>query len=102
VLDVAMDIVTPRNVDEVVAMLKREILKTQETDMEKGTAYRTMLIKAIHACAAKFPDVAGSVIDTLMDFMGGEGALEVVVFVRAIIEQVSEPRAKRASHNNLI
>jgi len=92
VLDVTMDIVTARNVDEVCTTLKREVLKTSDTDMEKGTAYRQMLIQAIHSCAMRFPDVAESVVGVLMDFMGGDGAMEVVVFVRAIIEQYPDLR----------
>lgn len=39
-------------------VLKREVVRTQETGMEKGTQYRTMLIQAIHSCASKFADVA--------------------------------------------
>lgn len=32
--------------------------------MEKGTQYRTLLIQAIHACAAKFADVAERCVHT--------------------------------------
>lgn len=39
-------------------VLKREVLRTQESGMEKGTQYRTLLIQAIHGCATKFADVA--------------------------------------------
>ena len=45
--------------------------------------------QAIHACAVKFPDVAGSVIHLLMDFLGDPNtaaALDVVFFVREIME----------------
>jgi coatomer subunit beta len=87
VLEVTMDLVTPRNIDEVVQLLKRELLRTQEADMEKGLAYRTLLIQAIHTCAQKSPEVASSVVHVLMDFLGGEGALEVALFVRTIVDQ---------------
>eukprot|EP00588_Corethron_pennatum_P010419 CAMPEP_0194266752 /NCGR_PEP_ID=MMETSP0169-20130528/1552_1 /TAXON_ID=218684 /ORGANISM="Corethron pennatum, Strain L29A3" /LENGTH=950 /DNA_ID=CAMNT_0039007509 /DNA_START=102 /DNA_END=2954 /DNA_ORIENTATION=- len=87
VLDVCMDIVSARNVAEVMTNLKREVLKTQESDMEKGTVYRAMLIESIHQCASRFPDVADGVVHTLMDFLGGDGALQVILFVRAIVEQ---------------
>jgi len=97
VLDVAMDIVTPRNVTEVVATLKREVQKTtQENDstMEaKGMVYRNMLITAIHGCAVRFPEVAESVVHTLMDFLSTDGGMQVVIFVRAIIEQYPDLRA---------
>jgi coatomer subunit beta len=35
----------------------------------------------------QFPDVADSVIHVLMDFLNGEGAIDVILFVRAISEQ---------------
>ena len=91
VLDIAMDIVTSRNVTEVVANLKREVTKTTEDDSNtseaKGSYYRGMLIRAIHGCAVRFPQVAESVVHVLMDFLSTDGAMQVIIFVRAIIEQ---------------
>jgi len=96
VLEVAMDIVTNRNVKDVVVTLKREVQKTtSETDSSvesKGSVYRSMLIKAIHGCATRFPDVAESVVDTLMDFISTDGDMQVVIFVRAIVEQYPDLR----------
>lgn len=96
VLDVAMDIVTARNVSDVVSTLKREVAKTsQENDstMEaKGMVYRNMLIRAIHGCAVRFPNVAESVVHTLMDFLSTDGGMQVVIFVRAIVEQYPDLR----------
>jgi coatomer subunit beta len=45
-----------------------------------------MLIHAIHTCAVKFPDVANSVVNLLMDFLSAEGAVDVIRFVREIVE----------------
>ena len=91
VLEVAMDVVTSRNVKDVVGTLKREVQKTtaeNDNSVEaKGAVYRTMLIQAIHGCAARFPDVAESVVHTLMDFISTDGDMQVIVFVRAIVEQ---------------
>lgn len=96
VLDVSMDLLTSRNVVEVVTTLKREVVKTtQENDptMEnKGVVYRNMLIRAIHSCAVRFPHVAESVVHTLMDFLSGDGGIQVIIFVRAIVEQYPELR----------
>ena len=50
--------VGPRNIEEVVQVLKREVVRTRDSDMEKGGAYRTMLIQSIHTCAVRFPDIA--------------------------------------------
>jgi len=60
-------------------------VKTQSKELEKTGEYRQMLVQAIHACAIKFPDVAGSVVHLLMDFLGDQNvasALDVVFFVR--------------------
>lgn len=51
------------------------------------TPYR--LAQAMHHCAVKFPDVAGTVIHLLMDFLSNSNAasaLDVIVFVREILE----------------
>ncbi|KAJ3681868.1 hypothetical protein LUZ60_014441 [Juncus effusus] len=91
VLDIVLDLVSPKNVDEVVLFMKKEVVKTQagESDKDSGGEYRQMLVKAIHACTVKFPEVAGSVVHLLMDFLGDSNvasAIDVVLFVREIIE----------------
>ena len=91
-LAVAMDLVTPRNILEVVTLLKKEVVRTQETDMDKASEYRHVLIRSIHQCAVRFPDVAEGVIHTLMDFLDTDGAMDVVLFVRSIVEQYPDLR----------
>ncbi|XP_062197148.1 coatomer subunit beta-1 [Phragmites australis] len=89
VLDLVLDLLTPRNVEEVVLYLKKEVVKTQAAEAEKGGDYRQMLVQAIHACTVKYPEVAGSVVHLLMDFLGDTNvaaAVDVVLFVREIIE----------------
>ncbi|XP_020225827.1 coatomer subunit beta-1 [Cajanus cajan] len=88
-LDIALELITPRNIDEVVMMLKKEVVKTQSGEHEKNGEYRQMLVQAIHTCAIKFPEVASTVVHLLMDFLGDSNvasAMDVVVFVREIIE----------------
>jgi len=88
-LDIALDLVNPKNIDEVISILKKEINKTQSKELEKGGEYRQMLIQAIHTCAVKFPDVASSVVDVLMDFLGDSNvasAVDVITFVREVVE----------------
>ncbi|KAL7517395.1 hypothetical protein ACHAWX_002320 [Stephanocyclus meneghinianus] len=91
VLDVAMALVTSKNVAEVVTTLKREVAKTTQESSDsseaKGKVYRNMLIQAIHGCAVRFPDVAESVVHTLMDFLSSDGGMQVIIFVRAIVER---------------
>jgi len=96
VLDVAMTLVTSKNVAEVVTTLKREVSKTtqesSDSSEDKGKVYRNMLITAIHGCAVRFPDVAESVVHTLMDFLSSDGGMQVIIFVRAIVERYPDLR----------
>lgn len=88
-LDISLELINPRNIDEVVLTLKKEVVKTQNRELEKNGEYRQMLVQAIHTCAVKFPDVAASVVHLLMDFLGDANtasALDVIYFVREIIE----------------
>ncbi|CAN1220311.1 Coatomer subunit beta-1 [Linum perenne] len=88
-LDIALDLITARNVNEIVQMLKKEVVKTQGGELEKNGEYRQMLVQAIHSCAIKFPEVASTVVHLLMDFLGDSNiasAIDVVIFVREIIE----------------
>ncbi|GLT85171.1 hypothetical protein SLE2022_033670 [Rubroshorea leprosula] len=94
-LDIVLELITPRNINEVVLTLKKEVVKTQSGELEKNGEYRQMLIQAIHSCAVKFPEVASTVVHLLMDFLGDSNvasAIDVVVFVREIIE--TNPRLR--------
>jgi vesicle coat complex subunit len=44
-LDIALDLITPRNIDEVVLTLKKEVVKTQNKELEKVGEYRQMLVQ---------------------------------------------------------
>ncbi|PRQ51936.1 putative coatomer beta subunit (COPB1), coatomer beta subunit, appendage platform protein [Rosa chinensis] len=88
-LDIVLDLITPGNIDEVVMMLKKEVVKTQGAELEKNGEYRQMLVQAIYSCAVKFPAVASTVVHPLMDFLGDTNlasAMDVAIFVREIIE----------------
>ncbi|XP_059641322.1 coatomer subunit beta-1-like [Cornus florida] len=88
-IDIALELITSQNIDEVVLMLKKEVMKTQNAELEKNGEYRQMLVQAIHSCAIKFPEVASTVVHLLMDFLGDSNvasAVDVVLFVREITE----------------
>ena len=79
-----------------MAVLKKEVQATGAAggggsgggggrDPDAAT-YRGLLISAIHGCAVRFPEVAPSVVQLLMDFLNGDGALSVIEFVREIVE----------------
>jgi hypothetical protein len=81
-LALAIDLVGPRNIEEVMALLKREVIRSQETEMEHGEEYKSLLIQAIHKCATRYAEVADSVVLVLLDFLGGDSGYNVIVCVK--------------------
>ena len=74
-----------RNVEEVVLFLKKQLQRTQESDLDKASEYRQLLIQSIHVTAVKFSEIAASVVHALLEFLGdasSSSALHVVAFVR--------------------
>ena len=51
---------------QVVAVLKKDVIKSQSRDVDKGDEYRHILVQAIHTCAIKFPAIAANVVLLLM------------------------------------
>ncbi|ROT36733.1 Coatomer, beta subunit [Sodiomyces alkalinus F11] len=100
-LDIALDMVSSKNVEEVVLLLKKELSKTVDQEYEKSTEYRQLLIHAIHQCAIKFSEVASSVVELLMDFVSDfnrASAVDVINFVKEVVEkfpQLRKPMVQR-------
>ena len=44
-LAIALDLITARNIDEVVLVLKKEAVKTESKELEKAAEYRQILIQ---------------------------------------------------------
>lgn len=93
-LAIALDLLSPRNVTDVVNLLKKEMVKSSQAaaanENEKIGEYRQMLIQSIHQAAVKFPEIAGSVVDVMMDFLSDpntSAAVDVIMFVREVIEK---------------
>lgn len=96
VLNIALGMISSRNVDDVVKFLKKELTKTVNQDFEKNSEYRQLLIQAIHTCAIKFAEVAASVVDLLLDFVGDSNstsAVDVISFVKEVVEIFPNLRA---------
>ena len=88
-LSIMLELVVPKNIGEVMQVLRKEVQKTAGDGGEKNYEYRALLINTIHSAAIKFPDSASLVVPVLMDFLGDENqssAVEVVLFVREILE----------------
>ncbi|KAI9738935.1 MAG: coatomer subunit beta [Claussenomyces sp. TS43310] len=94
-LDIAMSMVSSKNVGEVVLLLKKELSKTVDQEYEKNNEYRQLLIHSIHQCAIKFSEVAASVVDLLMDFIAdfnNTSAVDVISFVKEVVEKFPKLR----------
>uniref|UniRef100_A0A7S1MMQ8 Coatomer subunit beta n=1 Tax=Alexandrium catenella TaxID=2925 RepID=A0A7S1MMQ8_ALECA len=99
VMDICLgSLVSQRNIKEVVALLKKEVIKTmgyEAQGVEGNMEYRRLLIRALHACTGQFVDQAQSVMFLLMDFLTEKDqttATEVVMFLRELIANYSNLR----------
>jgi|TARA_R110002003_G_scaffold30_3_gene1829 coatomer subunit beta len=95
-LSIAMEMISSRNVEEVVLLLKKELMKTVDEQYEKNPEYRSLLISSIHSAAIKFPEVAASVVGSLMDFISdvssNASAVDVISFVKEVVERFPDLR----------
>lgn len=94
-LALAMDLVTTRTVEEMVQLLKKEVLRTAGGEHEDAGRYRQLLVRTLHACSIKFSDVAATVIPVLTDFLSENNeaaATDVLVFVREAIQRFENLR----------
>ncbi|KAI2472672.1 Coatomer, beta subunit [Annulohypoxylon bovei var. microspora] len=94
-LSIALEMVSSKNVEEVILLLKKELSKTVDQEYEKNAEYRQLLIHSIHQCAIKFSEVAASVVDLLMDFIAdfsNSSAVDVISFVKEVVEKFPKLR----------
>ncbi|KAI1485573.1 Coatomer, beta subunit [Biscogniauxia mediterranea] len=94
-LSIALEMVSSKNVEEVILLLKKELSKTVDQEYEKNAEYRQLLIHSIHQCAIKFSEVAASVVDLLMDFIAdfsNTSAVDVISFVKEVVEKFPKLR----------
>lgn len=52
-LNLAMDLVSSRNIGEMVLVLKKEISKTHDVEHEDTGKYRQLLVKTLHSCCIR-------------------------------------------------
>jgi len=124
-LELAMELLSSRNVDEVVQLLKKELIKTEQAannPAESNLAsagggagslgvpgghlgaarsvqdtYRKILMDAMHSCAVKFPDVVATVVHLLVNYLGDESAAAAADVAAFVREIVHEYPALRDS-----
>ncbi|XP_008549424.1 coatomer subunit beta [Microplitis demolitor] len=94
-LALAIDLVTTRTIEEMVQLLKKEVIRTAGGEHEDAGKYRQLLVKTLHTCSIKFPDVAGTVIPVLVDFLAENNeaaATDVLDFIREAIQRFDNLR----------
>lgn len=96
-LELVLDLISSRNVDDVVLYLKKEVAKTESNvAFEKAAEYRTILIRTLHTIGVKFPNQAIQIVPQLMDFLSDSAndasAVDVILFVREAFERLPAMR----------
>jgi len=70
-------------------VLKKEVSKTHtESEQDDSGNYRQLLVRTLHSCCVKYPDVAPTVVPMLTEFLGDtneQAALDVLLFVREAV-----------------
>jgi len=96
-LNLALDLISSRNVEEMVLVLKKEVVKTNNAVEHEDTGkYRQLLVRTLHQCSVKFPDIASTVIPVLIEFLSDQNELaaaDVLVFVREAIQRFEQLRS---------
>lgn len=90
-LNLALDLVSSRNVEDMVMFLKKEINKTANESNDENGKYRQALVKTLHTATIKFPDVASTIVPVLMEFLSdtNETAAQYVIqFVREAVHKL--------------
>uniref|UniRef100_A0A0K0DIE3 Coatomer subunit beta n=1 Tax=Angiostrongylus cantonensis TaxID=6313 RepID=A0A0K0DIE3_ANGCA len=90
-LSLCLDLVSSRNVEDMVMFLKKEIAKSITEPAEEAGKYRQALVKTLHSATIKFPDVAASIVPVLMEFLSDENetaAQYVLLFVREAVHKL--------------
>lgn len=103
-LDISMTLTTPRNVDAVVKLLKKELQQAVlNSEKEKSMEYRQLLIKTIRNIAIRFEEAASDVISVLLDFLGelnSAAASDVIIFVKEVMGKY--PSLRSTNLTNLV
>ncbi|CAG9313965.1 unnamed protein product [Blepharisma stoltei] len=86
-LDLVLELLSSRNVEEIVRILKKELLNVQ--GQKEEFPYQELLIIALHKCAVSFPDITGQLglVEVLMDccLLQASTSAEVASFVQQLM-----------------
>jgi len=98
-LELVSDLVSQRNVEQVVQVLKKELTKTEGPDQQDNPEeFRKLITETFRQCAALFPEVIPSIDKLLINFVcvdvgGGTSALQIAFFLRDSVQEYPQYRA---------
>lgn len=100
-LQLALSMVTSKNVDDVIRLLKKELTRAVSgesllSSQDKAGEYRHTLIQAIHTCAVRFSEIAADAVELLLSIiseLNSAAAVEVISFVKEVVEVYPDLRA---------
>ena len=80
-LGIALELVSSKNIDEMLLLLRKELQKSTDSTQEKADEYRQQLIRTISQCAIQYPAASEGVVDTLITFIADK--MHMVIMVMA-------------------
>lgn len=95
-LNLGLELVSARNVDSVVKVLKKELEKTVQDKEDQSGEYRAALIGAIRSCAVRFEEVVVDVVGLLVDLvpsLDSASASQAVALVKEVIDRFPKVRS---------
>ncbi len=102
VLNLSLDLINSRNVEELIQLLKKEIFKTQNEShgtADENSKYCQMLVRTIHSVCMKYPEVVNStnILTTLFELLVNKNdettAILVIVFCRQFISTNAQSKS---------
>lgn len=94
-LNLALDLVTGSNIEDVIQLLKKEIAKTVSKDAAKSAEHRQLLIRTMHRCSISYGHVAVAAANILLDYIGDSYkpcAIDCIGFIREVMDCYPECR----------
>ncbi|XP_049851416.1 coatomer subunit beta-like, partial [Schistocerca gregaria] len=93
VLNLVVELVMPQNWQQVLSLLKKEIVKSQRKGFEQAEPYRKLIIHALNELVVRYPAIVTSVVMELLDLLGDKDvAGEVGMLVMEVASRYEDKR----------
>ncbi|ODV92275.1 hypothetical protein CANCADRAFT_84497 [Tortispora caseinolytica NRRL Y-17796] len=94
-LNIALELVSSRNAEEVVMYLRKEMLRLINSGSESDRQYSNLLLRAIFGCAIRFGDIAKTVVDLIVHVLPDlekDTASETLEYLKELVDKFDELR----------